>query len=210
MLLQKLSAITIVFGLGLVILTNPAEATVFDFSYEFLTGNTVSGSVEGDLQADGDTVQNLRNLSARYSSEPTINLNFITNFSRISFSGDVFNFDGFQDDPYIRSATPFGGNDNFGFTLSNSFQINGVLASNSATVGIFATGNGFGSPFGSRQREAEALSVSRWSLTQRSVSVPEPHGIGAMVAVGLCGLFSTALKKKLTAKKLIPNLTKHS
>ena len=105
---EKLAAtITVVVGLGLLISTNPAEAAVFDFSYEFLTGNTISGSVQGDLQSDGDTVQNLRNLSARYSAKPTINLNFITNYSRISFSGDVFNFDGFQDDPYILSACQF-------------------------------------------------------------------------------------------------------
>lgn len=197
MLLQKLSAITIGVGLGFVISTNPAEAAVFDFSYDFLTGNTISGSVEGDLQSDGDTVQNMRNLSARYSAEPTINLNFTDN-SRISFSGNVFNLTGFQNDPNIPSATPFGGNDNFGFILSNSYQTNGVLAPNSATVGIFATGNGFGFPFGSRQREAEALSVSRWSLSQRSVSVPEPHMIGGMLAVGL---FSVALKRFSSARR---------
>ncbi|WP_414586893.1 hypothetical protein [Scytonema sp. PCC 10023] len=196
MLLQKLSAITIVVGLGFFISRNPAEAAVFDFSYEFLTGNTISGSVEGDLQSDGDTVQNLRNLSARYSAEPTINLNFIHN-SRISFSGNVFNLTGFQNDPNIPSATPFGGNDNFGFILSNSYQTNGVLAPNSATVGIFATGNGFGFPFGSRQREAEALSVTRWSLSQRSVSAPEPHMIGGMLAVGL---FSVVLKRFSSAR----------
>lgn len=197
MKLQKLGVVATVVGLGFVTSASPAEAAVFDFSYEFLTGNTVSGSAEGDLQPDGDTVTNLRNLSALYSAEPTMNLNF-TNNSRISFSGDVFNLTGFQNDPNIRSATPFGGNDNFGFILSNSYQTNGVLAPNSATVGIFTTGNGFGFPFGSRQREAEALSVSRWSLTQRSVSVPEPHMIGGMIAVGL---FSAALKKKLAAKK---------
>ena len=54
----------------------PAFADRFSFSYTFDSGNSVFGTVEGDLQADRNTVTNLHELTATYSASPHISLRF--------------------------------------------------------------------------------------------------------------------------------------
>ena len=166
--------------------THPASAATFDFSYKFLSGETISGRLDGDLQNDGDTVTNLRNLVASYSGKPGDIFTFFAPFgtSRISFSGLYNDFFGFVNNPSTPTEEI-----NFGFSLD--YQPDTV---NSATVGNFRTSqDSIWFPFGSDQREAEIFSTERWFLSEAK-SVTEPSTI---VALSLLGL-SLMAKKKLS------------
>lgn len=169
--------------------TTPASAATFKFSYQFGSGETISGQVDGDLQNDGDSVINLSNLAAEYSGKPGDTFSFFAPFgesSKISFSGLVSNFFGFAKDP--KTVT---NESNFGFRLTTA---TGLL--NGATVGNFYTSSTLISfPFGVNRREAEVFNRERWQLSEVK-TVPEP---GTIVGLSLLGL--SLLAGKTVAKK---------
>ncbi|OKH39751.1 hypothetical protein NIES2119_05755 [[Phormidium ambiguum] IAM M-71] len=169
--------------------TAPASAATFKFSYQFGSGETISGKVDGDLQNDGDSVINLSNLVAEYSGNPENKFSFFAPFgesSKISYSGLISNFFGFVQDP--KTATI---ESNFGFRLATA---TGLL--NGATVGNFQTSNFLISfPFGVNQREAEVFNKERWQLSEVK-TVPEPSAIA-----GLSLLSLSLLARKNSAKK---------
>ncbi len=193
---QKLIVTATASVLGLTaIAANSAQAASFEFNYNFLSGNTLSGTVDGDLQTDGDTVRNLTKLRASYSGAPEQIFSFASfSINQLSFSGRDLNFYGFVAPPPA-STTPI---DDFGFALLDD----GAL--NSATVGIFSvSSNGISFPFGTRQAEAEIFSPERWTLTQETAQpVPEPStalGLSIFVLVGWL------TKKKLRTLNSIPS-----
>jgi hypothetical protein len=65
---------------GLIFATLPAFADQVSFSYTFATGNSVFGTVDGDLQSDRNTILHLHNLQAIYSASPGTSLTFTTSF----------------------------------------------------------------------------------------------------------------------------------
>ncbi len=166
--------------------TAPASAATFNFSYQFLSGETISGQVEGNLQNDGDSVINLSNLVAEYSGKPGDTFSFFAPFGaspKISYSGLVSNFFGFVKDP--KTATP---ESNFGFSLTTAPNL-----LNGATVGNFYTSqSAISFPFGVNQREGEVFNRERWQLSEVK-TVPEP---GTIAGLSLLGLSLLAGKKR--------------
>jgi len=140
---------------------NPAQAVSFEFTYRFLSGNTVSGTLDGDLQPGEDRINNLTNLEASYSGVPEQVFSFFAfsntgGFNNISFSGDNTSLYGL--------VAPMPTSDEtvniFGFLLRDLPDI-----VNSATVGFFgASRNQISAPFNSEQIEAEIFSPERWTL----------------------------------------------
>ena len=65
---------------GLIFAALPAFADQVSFSYTFATGNSVFGTVDGDLQSDRNTILHLHNLQAIYSASPGTSLTFTTPF----------------------------------------------------------------------------------------------------------------------------------
>ncbi len=157
---QKITvAATSIFFTSFVLKANPAQAASFEFAYKFLSGNTLSGEVDGDLQPGGDVINNLTNLRASYSGVPEQVFSFVLfsegSLNEISFSGTNSNFYGLVNPLPITDQTV----DNFGFALLDD----GAL--NSATVGFFgASRNGLSFPFDFKQLEAEIFSPERWTL----------------------------------------------
>lgn len=165
--------------------TAPASAATFNFSYQFLSGETLLGQVEGDLQNDGDSVINLSNLVAEYSGKPGNTFAFFAPFGekpKISYSGLVSNFFGFVKEP--KTATDGA---NFGFRLTTAPNL-----LNGGTVGNFFTSPSFiFFPFGVNREEAEVFNRERWQLREvKTVSEP-----GTMAGLSLLGLSLLAGKK---------------
>lgn len=167
--------------IGLSVNVNPTQAATFSFSYTFLSGESISGTVEGQLQPDNNTVRNLSNLSATYSAQPGTLLQFFapSSFNQfLTLSGTPnFRFSGFANKENTSSHQP-----NFGFHLGEPATI-----SNGATVGTFFTASSsLVFPGGSNREEAESFSPARWTATARSTaSVPEPTTIAGLAIVGV-------------------------
>ncbi|BAZ49671.1 hypothetical protein NIES4103_22830 [Nostoc sp. NIES-4103] len=69
----KIAASTVVVTLSLSMFsTSKAAAVTFNFSYQFSSGNLLSGNFEGDLGLDGDTISNISNLNAQFSALPGV------------------------------------------------------------------------------------------------------------------------------------------
>jgi hypothetical protein len=167
----------------------PAQAASFEFSYRFLSGNTLSGTVDGDLVPDTDLIINFTNLRAFYSGVPELTFSY-TQRGAITFSGTFNRF--------------------FGFVIPLTAEPPNMppfLSTNSATVGFFIayedeTGSGVSFPFGSNQLEAENFSPERWTLIERTTQpVPEPASLAGLLAFGALAVGST-LKHKFQAKNL--------
>jgi hypothetical protein len=115
------------------VLTSTAQAepiVTVSFSYRFLDKTTISGTVEGNLSPDGDTVTGLHNIDAVYSGQPKTPLTFVTpnESPGLSLSGtQPLQFEGFAMDTNTSTAIP-----NFGFYLANDKSFN-------VTVGTFTT-----------------------------------------------------------------------
>lgn len=169
--------------------TAPASAATFKFAYQFGSGETISGQVDGDLQNDGDSVINLTNLVAEYSGKPGDTFSFFAPFgesAKISYSGLVSNFFGFAQDP--KTATT---ESNFGFRLTTATSL-----LNGATVGNFYTSEFLILfPFGGNRREAEVFNKERWQLSEVK-TVPEPG-----IIAGLSLLSLSLLARKNVANK---------
>jgi hypothetical protein len=173
-----------------VLQVTPTQAASFEFSYKFLSGNTVSGTVDGDLEPGGDIISNLTNLKSSYSGVPDQTFSFIIfndrSSKKISFSGNTSIFYGF-----VKPLPPKDKIiDNFGFALLTDG------ATNSATVGFFETGDfGIGFPFDEKQFEAEFFAPERWTLTQKiPQTIPEPNTI---LGLGILSLISFSVKKRI-------------
>jgi hypothetical protein len=193
-------ATTNVILISCVLQAIPAQAASFEFSYRFLSGNTLSGTVDGDLVPDTDLIVNFTNLRAFYSGVPELTFSY-TQRGAITFSGTFNRFFGFVNP---LPAEPPDNFDNFGFGFTNMPPF---LSTNSATVGFFIayedeTGSGVSFPFGSNQLEAENFSPERWTLIERTIQpVPEPASLAGLLAFGALAVGST-LKHKFQAKNL--------
>jgi hypothetical protein len=142
----------------------PALADRFTFSYIFATGSSITGTVDGTLHSDGNTVTGLHNLSAIYSPDPGLNLTFDTAFfDTFTLNAVGIQFAGFQ------GGTTGNLHPDFGFL----FLDDGFPCPNCATVGTFQLGGSqISPPFGTDQLEAEPVNRSHWVAA--IVAVPEP------------------------------------
>lgn len=174
-----------------------AGPVTVDFSYTFGDGQTVSGTVDGDLQPDGDLVTNLTNLHAVYSAVPGSPFTFLGNNPPsnrdLSLSASqLFDFFGFVSFP----DTPPQPQKNFGFFLTDDQSVG-----NSATIGDFSTEDEtyFFPPLEPPADELEKFNPDRWtaSLEQASPSVPEP---ASFILVGM-GALSVAASHRLWRRR---------
>lgn len=159
----------------------PAQADRFTFAYTFATGRSITGTVDGTLQSDRNTVTGLHNLSAVYSPDPGINLTFDTGaFDIFRLNAVGIQFAGFQ------NSTTGSLHSDFGFL----FLDDGFPCSNCATVGTFDVSDSQSSaPFGAGQLEAEPINRSNW--TASIVGVPEPAPL-TLLALSFAALFLAA------------------
>ncbi len=70
-IISSISPLACILGWNCMTL-NPVNAATFQFTYIFDSTETLSGSFEGDIAGDGNTVENLSNLEATYSRIPDI------------------------------------------------------------------------------------------------------------------------------------------
>ena len=182
-----LTSAGVIVGLTLSCLT-PAQAATFSFIYEFEIGETLFGTVDGDLLADQDTVVNLTNLSANFSAISAINLNEIPPdnppFQR-SFCMPECTLSLSGENPFVFFGTDFSG---VGF--GSGFLFNALSANPLVSIGPafvvpddFAIGGAL----------VDAFSANRWQVEQVAESVPEPGTILGLLAITSLGI---TLKKK--------------
>jgi hypothetical protein len=156
--------------------TVPAFADEVRFSYTFVDGAQVSGTVEGDLSVDSKELVQLRNLSGSYSGQPDTILKYPA-LGVLSLDGTGNDFAGFETD----ISGPI--HEDFGFDLSD-YGGDGICA-NCAAVGIALAGEGgFGFPTrgGAGALEAEDFDPARWSATV----IPEPRTL-ELLGLSLAG-----------------------
>ena len=156
---------------------NPAEAASFNFSYTLQNGSILSGMLDGDVQADNDTV-------------------FVTSISMPTFNGVagpglpfVSSWIGY----FTQTGNP---------TVSISGSLMDILACTSPVCfdGFLFDGSGavFGIPLYnsgvSYGAAFETYDSSKWQLTAKSV--PEPASVLGLLAMGALGVASKLKKGK--------------
>jgi hypothetical protein len=148
-------------------LPKAAQAALFNFSYTASTG-VLTGMLEGDLQADNDTVIVSAVTMAAFNGVPGPAL------------------------PFLSSATTAYGGPLVPPTVSLS-GLNLDLAAFDSIAAVdgfvFAPASFFGFPFfvGGSSFGAtgfELYDPTKWSLTPKSVPVPEPSAVVALALVG--------------------------
>lgn len=151
------------FVFALAALTSPLFADTIRFAYTFATGTSISGTVDGNLMPDQNTVSNLHNLDAIYSGDPSRPLHFLTPlFDSLTLNGVLIQFAGFGTDT---SGLP---HSDFGFLLVN--DVPGSTCPNCASVGYFNVGTDQVS-IGSSLVEGP-VDYSRWQAS--ILPAPEP------------------------------------
>ncbi|WP_435018075.1 PEP-CTERM sorting domain-containing protein [Tundrisphaera sp. TA3] len=172
--------------------TGRAEASFVTvaFSYNLRDGQSISGTVSGDLQQDDDTVINLTGLNAIYSGRPATPLGFTVDYaSFLSLSGNQeFVLLGLASDPKTSSLTS-----NFGFALSNNPNI-----INPVVVGTFTTNSGsvsFPSPDDVVQQEL--FFPGSYSARIIPNAVPEPASLAMCGVAGIAGLGAWARRRRV-------------
>jgi hypothetical protein len=160
-----------------------ADLVEVQFSYVFQDQTTLTGTVNGDLQADGDLVRMLTNLNATYSGQPGTTFSFgLSPFvDSLSLSGtETFQFFGFASDPQTASPMP-----NFGFSLTNQDF------TNAATVGTFSTSStslSFPNPGYGEAVESEGFQLASFQASLVPSVVPEPSSWIMTATAALIGL----------------------
>jgi hypothetical protein len=155
----------------------PAQAATFAFSYTALTNEVLAGTVEGDLQADGDTI-------------------FVTGFGPVSFAGVGLSA---IEPGEIRSGSDYpagalqpvlslSGSTMDIFVCAQGFDTNGDCSL--ANEGGFFIGTGFGFAAGDGQGtvifESGTYDAARWSIAAAPIPVPPAAALlaGALAALG--------------------------
>jgi hypothetical protein len=154
-----------------------AEAASFNFSYTSQNGNILAGMLEGELQADNDTV------IVSSITMPTLNGGALPEIDSIDSASNFIVFSGM--DPVV--------------------SFSGAVMDIYACYNNCSNSFGFGPPFifasdptYSLNFAFEPFNASNWQLTAKATeSVPEPASMLGLLAVG--AVAAGALKKKAAA-----------
>ncbi|MDF2387705.1 PEP-CTERM sorting domain-containing protein [Nostoc ellipsosporum NOK] len=180
----KIAASTVVVTLSLSMFsTSKAAAVTFNFSYQFSSGNLLSGNFEGDLGLDADTISNISNLNAQFSALPGVTYNNARLFSSNTSLPAIASLSGNQVDIFGTNFT-FGNGE--GFLLFNSLNVASVGNAGITDIFLFIGGT----------REYENFNINSWKAT--IASVPEPSVILGLATLGTGLLVS----RKKSAKDL--------
>lgn len=185
-----------ILGLALLNLA-PAQAATFSFSYQFETGETLSGTVDGQLLNDGDTVAKLTNLSATFSNVigvtlteipplvPSLQASFCDPECTLSLSGE---------NPFRFFGTNFSGvGEGVGF-LFVVRPVDPVFVAGTSIV--LPNASGFVDPL----LALESFTTDRWQAKNLSASKSVPE---SSMSLGIISVFSIGLmmKRKLAEAK---------
>lgn len=172
-MMKKLSA-TAGAALIAVGMAGAARAASFNFSYTLDNGSILKGTLEGDVQADGDRV-------------------FVSSVTNTSFNGIAS-----PDLPFVQSIIRFLGGSSDSVTVSFSGQHMDIMASTQSDGGdgflfesvgkvygmpVYVSGHSFGS-------KIEEYKPDRWQLTSsasNSASVNEPGATLGLLVFGAIG-----------------------
>lgn len=163
---MNLLKITVIFIALIGVKPLYASVMSFDFTYEYISGENLSGSFVGDLQADNNTILAINDFSALYSGAPVIQLSELS--SKVAtISGGV---------PFaLTSVSPRTGFAGFDLTASGR-----AIIEDGDIAGL--------------QYENELFSGDRWRVTVNPVDVSEPHGILLML-FGMVALYQIRKRK---------------
>jgi hypothetical protein len=156
-----------------IVSTAPAEAASFNFSYTLQSGSVLAGMLEGDLQADNDTV-------------------FVTGISMPTFNGVAG-----PDLPFIQSVSEFFGLGTAAPTVSLSGAVMDIIACESASCfdgfAFEASGAVLGSPAYSSGSFygaiTEPYNPQNWTLTPKDTTpIPTPALLPGLLGMGVAAL----------------------
>lgn len=173
------------------------SAATFDYSYTFSKGDVVTGSFDGVLNADGNTVSGLTGISALFNG---VALNGSGNLYAASYTGAGFvsgsavaSMDGTANN-FFFSDVDFP--NNLAFSSFFTLLPLGAVSTNYAEVGDAS--DSFALDFGRPDLELGAYNPSRWTLTAVS-AVPEVEtGLTMLVGLGLMGMLARRRKINLS------------
>lgn len=147
-------------------LPNAAQAAQFNFSYTLQDGSILSGMMDGDVQADNDTVVVTAVNMASFNGVPGPALPFVQSLFGLVFGNPLPAIVSFSGNVMDIAACADSGCDDDGFF----FDTSGFLG-----LPVYAGGTSFGANF-------EPYDPANWSLTPKSV--PEPSAVVALALVG--------------------------
>lgn len=160
-------------------LTAASRATPFDFSYTFVDGTLVTGSLDGTQ--NGAFVDNVSNVSLAFNGVQVTGPIFTLHYDGTDFvaGGAVVSFDATQNN-FLFINSDYAGGDPFGDAF-------GIPSGDLAFLSSFPLLNVSDLP----------TNIQTWSLTAPSTNVPEAGSTLAFVAVAGLGLLG--LRRRLAA-----------
>jgi hypothetical protein len=138
-----------------------ANVMLFDFRYDYLSGESLAGTFIGDLQADNDTILAITDFEALYSGAPLTLLDILASDIATISGGSPFD---------LTSVSPREGLAGFELT-----------AGGRATI---QDGEAISTTF-----ENELFSGDRWRVSYKAVDVPEPNML-LLTLFGMLALYT--------------------
>lgn len=174
-IISGISPLACIVGLNCIAI-NPAHAAILNFVYEFESNETLSGSFEGDILADGNTVENLSNLNATYSGAPSVTFDTLSD-------GNFFTLD--------RSEFQLTASSSTGATFNAIRGLPGGVLVENIDVFVSSTNNDSDSTIGLDRFEVQVGGGPSPETT------PEPG-----ITLALAFLFSLGCWQKLNQKQI--------
>jgi hypothetical protein len=186
------STLLVIFSVPLVALEARAESTSFEFTYIWHSGELLEGTFEGDLQADGDTIFNVKNVVATFKGISIDAPLTRPGRDRASLSGagiDLSAIDQFRLGDDLTLGVHCGGGTTTPFPtqpwcISQTKVRDGIMAD---TIEISFSSDPSDEPFDWGTSYGETWESTRWSATVSAAASPVP----SLTPTGMVMLFCT-------------------